>query len=66
MEKYEAPTFEVLGSVRELTLGNQKGNATDAAFPPHTPKLGLGERGRSRSTQRTLMIDRGGGCVNRG
>jgi hypothetical protein len=38
MEQYETPTFEVVGSVRELTLGNKHGNFTDATFPPHTPK----------------------------
>ena len=38
MEQYETPTFEVLGSVRDLTLGNKHGNSTDAAFPIHTPK----------------------------
>jgi hypothetical protein len=37
METYETPTFEELGSVRELTLANASGAHLDAGFPAHTP-----------------------------
>lgn len=35
---YEAPSLTVVGSVEELTAGTKTGNATDAAFPVHTPR----------------------------
>jgi hypothetical protein len=41
METYEAPTFEVIGSVLELTLANGTGNTLDATFPRGTPKSAL-------------------------
>jgi hypothetical protein len=37
MKTYEAPRFEVAGSVRELTLGGKSGGALDANFPAGTP-----------------------------
>ena len=40
-EKYEAPAVEVVGSLRDLTLGTSDGESTDAAFPAKTPKSQL-------------------------
>lgn len=34
---YEAPTFEVEGKVKDLTLGERSGSKLDATFPSGTP-----------------------------
>ncbi|WP_380165872.1 lasso RiPP family leader peptide-containing protein [Jannaschia sp. R86511] len=33
---YEAPSFEVVGTVRELTLGASSGSRLDQSFPSGT------------------------------
>jgi hypothetical protein len=38
MREYEAPSFEVVGTVRELTLGGSDGDFLDATFPTNTPR----------------------------
>ncbi len=37
MQSYSPPTFEEIGSVRELTLGQSSGSRLDAGFPAGTP-----------------------------
>ncbi len=37
MEAYEPPTFEVLGSVRELTLAGSMAGNLDDDYPAGTP-----------------------------
>ena len=38
---YGSPQLTVYGSVEGITMGNQDGNFTDAAFPVNTPKSEL-------------------------
>jgi hypothetical protein len=35
---YAAPNVQDLGTVRDLTLGGQEGNALDATFQTDTPR----------------------------
>lgn len=41
-KEYRAPALEDLGSLEELTLGNARGNFTDADYPTGTPFGELG------------------------
>lgn len=36
-KEYMAPGLEDLGSIREMTLGQAAGTASDAVFPINTP-----------------------------
>lgn len=39
---YEQPRVQHIGTVHELTLGSQDGDALDADFPDGTPRGDLG------------------------